>query len=144
MFSERHLTAVTRRGTFLMTILNVNEPAFENDESLRRVKSYVIGHFRDGGISLQMAAAVACLEPKHFSKFFHRKVCVTFRSWLRQIRVGEARKLIEENEKSITEIAFQVGYQDLGTFERAFKSETSLCPKHYRHLLSAKNRSLPQ
>jgi len=109
-----------------------NEQAFENFDSLRRVKSYVLEHYRSGGPSLRSVAAVACLEPKHFSKFFHQKVGVTFRSWLRSLRVQEAKKLIEANSRSITEVAFLVGYQDLGTFERAFKKETSMSPKKYK------------
>jgi len=101
-------------------------------DRLRRVKCYVMSHYPDGDVSLVMAASIACLEPKYFSKYFHKKVGVSYKSWVRAVRISAATTLMESNECSITELAYQVGFSDLGTFERAFKKQTGMSPKQFQ------------
>jgi YesN/AraC family two-component response regulator len=50
-------------------------------------------HYNDT-ISLQDVARIACMETKYFSAFFHKRVGVTFTSWMRQVRIDAAMHLL--------------------------------------------------
>lgn len=115
-----------------MFIAQADERAFEYCDRLSRVKQYVMEHYHQGRVSLSEAAGVACLEPKYFSKYFHKNVGVTFQQWLMGVRVSEAAKVMNLSENSITEVSYLAGFEDLRTFERAFKQYTGLSPRHYR------------
>ena len=83
-------------------------------------------------ISLGAAAKLAGLERKYFSAFFHSKVGATFTEWVRILRVRRAMELMRVRDDSIVRIAFAAGFQDVRTFERAFKRYVGMSPKAYR------------
>jgi transcriptional regulator GlxA family with amidase domain len=83
-------------------------------------------------ISLTAAANLAGLERKYFSAFFHSKVGATFTEWVRVLRVCRAMELMRAHDDSISRTAFAAGFQDVRTFERAFKRYVGVSPKAYR------------
>lgn len=109
----------------------INERAFEYYARLRRVKQYIEDNYPED-ISLEKAAQIAGMERKYFSTFFHKKVGICFRYWLMALRIGKAISLMETENHSITQIAFEIGYMDLRTFERAFKRCTGLTPTEFK------------
>lgn len=112
----------------------INAWAFEYYAPLRRVKQYIEDNYSEH-ISLEKAAQIAGMERKYFSTFFHMKVGVCFRYWLMGLRIGKAISIMETENYSITQIAFQIGYLDLRTFERAFKRCTGLTPTEFKREL---------
>ncbi|RPJ86822.1 MAG: AraC family transcriptional regulator [Acidobacteria bacterium] len=109
----------------------INERAFSYYPPLKRVKEYVENNSSES-ISLSDAASVAAMEASYFSTFFHQKVGIPFSDWLRRVRVVRAIQMIHEQDYSICDIAFAVGFNDLRTFGRAFKRYTSLTPMNYK------------
>lgn len=107
------------------------ERVFEYYPRLRNVKEYVEAHL-DESITLQDAARVATLEPKYFSQFFRAKTSVRFTEWLRGIRIRRAKQMIEKSNQSLTSVAFEVGYQNLSTFQRSFKREIGVTASEYK------------
>lgn len=55
---------------------------------------------------------------------------------IRTLRVREARKLLQAGSRSVTNIAFDVGFSDINQFCRAFRRETGLTPSSYRRRYS--------
>ncbi|RPJ87535.1 MAG: AraC family transcriptional regulator [Acidobacteria bacterium] len=111
--------------------VGVNARAFEYYRPLGRLKRYIDVNYSQE-ISLLHAARIAALERSYFSTFFRKKVGINFRDWLRQVRVAKAMELFEQQDCSISEVAFAVGFADLSTFERAFKKVTSMTPSQYK------------
>ena len=109
----------------------VNHQSFRYYRRLARVKRFVEENL-DDSITLARAARVAGLERTYFSAFFRSKTGVGFREWLNELRVARAQELMTEVNYSITEVAFTVGFQDLRTFERAFKRTTGRTPREYK------------
>lgn len=105
--------------------------AFSYYRRLERVRSYCESHYAED-LPLARVAAVAHLERTYFSSFFRDKVGITFREWLRKLRILEAQKLLCCTELTVTQIATRVGYNGLGTFERAFKLSTGCTPADFR------------
>ncbi len=105
--------------------------AFEYYTRLQRVKQYVDDNLH-GGISLQQAADQAGLEKKYFSTYFRAKTGLCFSVYLTRQRIRQAKRMLLQRDHSVTEVAFAVGYQDLTTFERAFKRCTEMTPRAFR------------
>lgn len=103
----------------------------EHDPRLRRLRDYVDRNLQDD-ISLEEAARQAGLERTYFSTYFHKTTGCCFCTWLRMVRVDRALELLRSNDRSITELAFDVGYRDLTTFERAFKRTVGCTPSFLR------------
>lgn len=109
----------------------VNLLAFSYYDQLRRVKQYVDQNQAES-LPLGKAARIAGLEEKYFSAFFRAKTGVCFKDWLAYVRVARAIELMRARDQTITCIAFAVGFQDLRTFERAFKRCTGVTPVAFK------------
>ncbi len=99
---------------------------------LGRVLDYVNRRAAEG-VQQREAARRAGLSPAAFSRYFRKKMGHTFEDFVNEVRVGRScRALIETPEKSVAEIAFAAGYNNLANFNRQFRRRTGLSPVEYR------------
>lgn len=104
----------------------------EDESRLGRVLDYVNQRAAEG-VQQREAARRAGLSPAAFSRYFRRKMGHTFEDFVNEVRVGRScRALIETPEKSVAEIAFAAGYNNLANFNRQFRRRTGLSPVEYR------------
>jgi len=108
-----------------------NGKAFDYYPRLKRLREYVEQSYSEP-IPLEKAAGIAALESSYFSSYFRAKVGITFTDWLRQVRIEKAMELMKSRDFAITEVAYEVGFGDLRTFERAFKKHTRRTPREFR------------
>ena len=83
-------------------------------------------------ISREGLAAFIDLHPDSFSRFFKQYTDKKIREYINQLRIREAARLLRETESSVMEIASQVGFESLTTFNRAFMKEMQVTPSGYR------------
>ncbi len=107
--------------------LAVNARAFTYYPRLTRVKTYVENHLAEP-LNLETLAEVAGLEKTYFSRFFHEKTGVRYHEWVNSVRIDRAIELMRGKDLAITELAYEVGFQDMRTFQRAFERRTGLTP----------------
>lgn len=112
----------------------IDHDAFHYYTRLRKVKRYVDANYSEP-LDLQSVADIAGLEKTYFSRFFHQKTGVCFHEWLTWVRVGHAINLLAYHDRPITEVALDVGFQDLRTFERAVARCTGNTPRDVRRSL---------
>ncbi len=67
-----------------------------------------------------------------FSRYFKFHTRKTFSNFVTEIRIGNACKLLQENNHSITEICYLSGFENLSNFNRHFKNHTGSIPKIYQ------------
>ena len=60
----------------------------------------------------------------------------TVNEYIINLRLEEAKKILESGENSIADVARLVGYKKAGSFSRMFKRETGMLPREYRKKLS--------
>ncbi len=108
-----------------------NGEVFDYYPRLNRLRQYVEQSYSEP-IPLEKAAGIAALESSYFSTYFRAKIGITFTDWLRQVRVKKAMELLKARDFSITEVAEEVGFKDLRTFERAFKKHTRMTPMEFK------------
>ncbi|MDN3205258.1 AraC family transcriptional regulator [Algoriphagus sediminis] len=87
-------------------------------------------------ISLDEVANIANLSKEAFCRFFKERTRMTFTQYLNQLRVMEAKKLLENPNLGVTQIAFQVGYENVSYFHRMFKKFTGYTPNKWRRVSS--------
>ncbi len=108
-----------------------NGKVFDDDPRLKRLHEYVEESYSEH-IPLEKAARIAALESSYFSSYFRAKVGINFTDWLRQVRIRKAMELMKSRDFAITEVAEEVGFRDLRTFERAFKKYTLTTPREFK------------
>jgi AraC family transcriptional regulator len=83
-------------------------------------------------IDLQATAAQADLSPFHFLRIFAKSIGVTPHQYLLRSRLRRAAKLLMEKERSVTDIALDVGFADLSNFVRCFHRAAGVPPGRFR------------
>jgi AraC family transcriptional regulator len=83
-------------------------------------------------ISLDELAAEARLSPFHFARMFKQSVGVPPRVYLTQLRMERACELLETTNRSVTEIAQEVGYSSNQVLARVFIKHQHMSPTDYR------------
>ena len=87
---------------------------------------------RTESVSLEEAAAVARMSPKSFCRFFKANTGKTLVGYLHELRIGDACRQLLETDRSISEIAFDCGFNNLSNFNRRFRSIKETTPREFR------------
>jgi transcriptional regulator GlxA family with amidase domain len=72
------------------------------------------------------------LSARHLSRLFRSEMSTTPATWVEQVRVGAARRLLEEGRESPKQVAAHCGFSDADTFRRAFARNVGVTPAEYR------------
>jgi transcriptional regulator GlxA family with amidase domain len=87
-------------------------------------------------------ARVSCVSEAHFARSFKEAFGVPPHRYLLTRRLERATALLRDTDLSITEIAFQTGWNSLGTFGRTFRDVTGESPGELRAREQAAPREL--
>ena len=89
---------------------------------LENVYDFSIKNFNDSSICLEKVAESINMNKAAFCRYFKKVTHKTYFQFLNEIRIGNACKmLIEEENKSITDVAFLSGFNNMSNFNRQFK-----------------------
>lgn len=83
-------------------------------------------------IDLDAAAREAGLSPYHFLRVFGAALGVTPHQYLVRARLRRAACLLADDGRSITDVAFDVGFGDVSNFVRTFGRAAGLSPRAFR------------
>jgi AraC-like DNA-binding protein len=112
----------------ISTILNSK---VDNLMKLRDLLEYIENKYYEQ-ISMKKAAKMVCMSDSHFCRFFKSTMGKSFTEYVNFVRLKESEKLLISTNKSITEIAMEVGYSSVGYFDRFFKKEKGISPLLYK------------
>lgn len=82
-------------------------------------------------ITLEDLARTANLSPKYFCRHFRNITARTPIDYLNYYRIEKACYLLEQGHQTVTEVALECGFNDIGYFFRAFKKYKGSSPKKY-------------
>ncbi len=116
-------------------------PAFDNaakNEAFNRITDTLefIAQNYNQKLLLSEIAQNYNMSPSAFCNYFKRKTGKTLVSYINEIRIAQACKLLLNTDKNISEIAFECGFNNLSNFNRIFKNTIKNSPKDYRKVWS--------
>lgn len=98
---------------------------------IKKAKDYIIQHFKKD-ISLDDISRELDISPYYFSKLFKDVTGINFVEYLTNLRIEEAKDLLNNADMSMKAICVQVGYNDPNYFSRIFKKSTGRTPTEYK------------
>ena len=143
-FIGSHLSEeLLRRGHEVWTLDDLSTGRLENLRSFERHSGFrfLEGNVMDSALVhglvaqcdrvFHLAAAVG-VSKDYLSHIFHQELGFSPWEYLNRYRIERAKTLLRETTRSITEIAIQVGFDDLSYFSRVFTKHAGCSPRTYR------------
>ena len=110
------------------------EPILINSEDKERMETiyrYVIQNYPNM-IFLKDIASLVNFTPHSFCRYFKSRTSKVFSSFVNEVRIGNACKMIIENKESISQICFASGFNYLSNFNRQFKRIKGMTPSEFQ------------
>ncbi len=104
-----------------------------------RARSYIDRQYHRR-LSLSSVAEQLAVSSNYLSRVFRREMEMTLTAYIQKVRVERARVLMAEGAKSMSEIAYQVGYQNYRDFYRNFVKYENASPRRIRSRLARDRR----
>lgn len=113
----------------------------ENTELIYKAICYAKDHYSDTSMSVEMVADHAGFSMDYFNRIFLAHTGFTVMAYVNYMRVKKAVALLRNTDKTVLEIALEVGYDSHEGFIKAFKKHYGVTPSDYRkknqnHVLS--------
>jgi AraC-like DNA-binding protein len=84
-------------------------------------------------INLDAVSEQAFFSRFHFHRLFTRIYRRTPHQYITQKRLDKAKELLKEN-KAVTDVCNEVGFESIGSFSVLFKKEIGFAPQYYRNM----------
>jgi AraC-like DNA-binding protein len=85
-------------------------------------------------------AELSGYSPGGFSRVFHRQTGMTFTAYVNGMRINRACRLLTTSDRSVTDICFETGFNNVSNFNRQFLNQTAMTPRAYRQHHRANDR----
>jgi transcriptional regulator GlxA family with amidase domain len=105
------------------------------DEEIVQVQEWLEANFTRT-VTLEKMTQVCNLTKKTLMRRFKSVTGDSPMSYLQKLRVENAKRMLESKKVAFNEITWRVGYNDISSFHKVFKSETGLTPIEYRSKFS--------
>jgi AraC-like DNA-binding protein/mannose-6-phosphate isomerase-like protein (cupin superfamily) len=137
--AERHLVDATLRLVLALAnrqagagvTAGAARAAADRREQIRPVLAYVDGHCRDS-VTLDDVADLVHVSPSRVRHVFKDVTGVSFKEYVTQVRVAEAKRLLLGTDLSVAEIARAVSYTNIHQFYKVFYRSCTMSPGEYR------------
>ena len=101
------------------------------------VLKYIEEHLHET-ITNQQLADIMYLNPNYFSSLFVKKFGLSSKQYIIEQKLTLASKMLLESDKTVKQIAYDLGYNNETYFNKLFRSYTGVTPGKYRQTLQKK------
>ena len=98
---------------------------------IQKVQEYLNKHYMEE-IRLHQMSDLAGMTPVAFSRFFKLRTGKSLSDYIIYLRLGFAARLLVDSTRSIAEICYECGFNNLSNFNRIFKKKKGCSPKEFR------------
>lgn len=103
----------------------------ELDPLAERARRYIKLHYEESISTAGLAGELHC-HPDYLGRLYRKNFGISVTDEINRIRISAACRALRETGKSVKEIAFEAGFNDLAYFRRRFFRECGLSPARYR------------
>lgn len=114
---------------------------FQNSDRIKKVYEYIQENFHRR-ISLDEISKLVNMSPVSFNRFIKKRTGKTFISYVNDTRISYASRWLIESEKSIAEISYESGFNNIANFNRIFKTSKKCTPSEFRKEFTGMQRVL--
>lgn len=111
--------------------IELKDASSKSDLLMRTITEYIDNHFQEP-ITLANLADVSGYDYSYISRCFNKTFNMSFNDYVNIYRIEYALTLLIETDKSITDIAYESGFQSIRNFNHFFKGHVGLTPNKYR------------
>ncbi|MBC8054133.1 MAG: helix-turn-helix transcriptional regulator [Sphingobacteriaceae bacterium] len=130
-----YILSTTEEYYYLASSNYVDNFQFRENDRMNRVYRFLLENFKNE-IPLSHVADIAGMNPHAFCRFFKSRTQKPLTQFINEIRIGHACKLLRDKNESITQIAFESGFNNVSNFNRFFKMIKKISPREYRNQLN--------
>lgn len=124
------LTLIERLFSRSRIVLSQSVKGALSPQQSQRIRAYCHAHLAQK-ITLDELAALCDVDRFQFLKLFKQTIGMTPHAWLVRLRLEQACALLQHTDRSITQVALDVGFYDQSHFNRAFRQAFGAAPSRY-------------
>lgn len=103
------------------------------DAAVRACETWLRAHFREPG-AVARVVGHARMPERTLKRRFRRATGLALIEYLQNLRIEEAKRLLESSSRAVDEISVEIGYEDPSFFRRLFRRRTGVPPAQYRRV----------
>lgn len=100
---------------------------------VQKVEEYINLHYTEE-IRLSQLAELTDMTSVSFSRFFKLRTGKSLSDYIIDIRLGHATRQLVDSTKTVAEICYECGFNNLSNFNRIFKKKKGCSPKEFREI----------
>lgn len=114
--------------------------SFDDDAGLARISGivdYLSEHYCENFSMAELCRRVGMTESS-FSRYFRRATGNSFTDFVNRLRINKACQLLMETDRYITNVCYDVGFNNVANFNRRFLQVKGMTPKEFRRQAEAR------
>lgn len=123
--------AISREQRLLTNISFQKNTDFFNSDRIEKIYNYVRDNYNTR-IKLEDAANLLNMSIVSFSRLIKQRTGKSFVDFVNEIRLGYATRMLIETNKSISEICYECGFNNISNFNRTFRKKQNCTPSEFR------------
>ena len=127
------ITELTRWSDYrLLSSVQMQGP--DNDAELEQI-NVIVNRFTENVAQTLTAADIAAelgMSESRFSRFFRRTTGNTYTDFVNQVRINRACQLLMSTDRYVTNICYDVGFNNVANFNRRFREIKGVTPSEFR------------
>ena len=112
------------------------------DAVVRGCENWLRQHFRQAGVVARVVGH-AQIPERSLKRRFKQATGLALIDYVQNLRIEEAKRVLESSDEPVDEIGVAIGYEDLSFFRRLFKRRTGVSPAAYRRAFQPIHRGMP-
>lgn len=106
------------------------------DEKVQEAQQFLHDNFNTS-LTIDELSRRLGMSSRNFNRRFKQATGETPLNYLHKLRINCAKQLLETDYKSVQEVCFDVGYEDVPFFRSVFRRYTGLSPREYKQRFGA-------
>jgi AraC-like DNA-binding protein len=104
----------------------------------------VINKYYKENLSVEQLASLAGFSVSTFKRKFDEAYKCSPKRWIQEKRLNEAKTLLEFSDRSISEVGYEVGFENISHFIQSFKAKFGITPKALKEGFLQKRQGIDQ
>ena len=101
-------------------------------DNIARIKRFVEEKYNDSNLNNSMIAENVGISANYISKYFKEQTGEGLLNYITKLRVEKAKKLLADTDKTLGDVAVEVGFYNALALIRAYKKVEGITPTQYR------------